>query len=322
MTRPAPLVSIVICTRNRAKHLDGMLAALSKIQSEHEWEALLVDNASTDDTAAILQRAAAANPRLRYLLVERLGLGAARDGSWPETRGEIVTFTDDDCYIEPNFVDALVEVFREHPAVGCVGGRILLYDPEDAPITLDLRDAPHDTPPRQFVRAGTLHGANLSFRREVLEQTGGFDPTLGAGTSFPCEDIDAVAAASWAGYPLRFDPRPVVYHHHRRRAADVPGQIAHYLKGSGAYYAKYLLRADSRRAYMSGWWRHALQSSPLRKRARMGEIWAAAAYLIHHKRYGFLLTAAPIGIAAYMALVAMVAYATLVRRSRQLFHPA
>jgi hypothetical protein len=166
-----------------------------------------------------------------------------------------------------------------------LGGRILLFDPADARVTIDERDYPVEIAPHSFVEAGAIKGANLSFRHEALQKAGGFDPELGAGTPFPCEDIDAVAAVLWAGYKGRYDPRPLVLHHHRRREPDVPRLRAGYDRGRGAYYAKFLLRPESRRAYAAGWLgeiRKNLNGAGLARLFR--ELRSAAAYLGGHRR--------------------------------------
>lgn len=314
----APVVSIVICTRNRAKTLQATIAALMRIESSHPWEAILVDNASTDGTMQALQAFGNHGGRFRCLRVERIGLGAARDAAWRQARGRIVSFTDDDCYVAPDYVDQIVEVFRRHPEVGCVGGRILLHDPTDAPITIEERDVPRELRPFHFVEAGELHGANLSFRFEALERAGGFDPELGAGTPFPFEDIDVVAATSWAGVPARFDPLPVVSHHHGRKPADTGRIMAGHDRGRGAYYAKYILRKDTRKAYVIGWWRLAnafYYASTLGRLLR--ECRSAAAYFLHRKRYGFLLVALPVWAAAYAGITVMVGLRFLASRLRR-----
>jgi hypothetical protein len=152
-------------------------------------------------------------------------------------------------------------------------------------VTIDERDYPVEMAPHSFVSAGAIKGANLSFRREALQRIGGFDPKLGAGTPFPCEDIDAVAAVLWAGYRGRYDPRPLVLHHHRRRDADVPGLRAGYDRGRGAYYAKFLLRPECRRAYAVGWLsevRGSLDTTGLTRLFR--ELRSAAAYLRSRRR--------------------------------------
>ena len=108
--------------------------------------------------------------------------------------------------------------------------------------------------PRAFVPAGAVQGANMAFRRAVLERIRGFDEQLGAGTRFPCEDIDAVAAVLWAGIPGVYDPRPVVYHDHGRKTEREAAELMRsYDEGRGAYYAKYILAPASKSKYIAAW---------------------------------------------------------------------
>jgi glycosyltransferase involved in cell wall biosynthesis len=302
MTDDPITVSIIICTRNRAHSLGGTLTSLIAQSTKHSWEALLVDNASTDNTAEVIRAAAESDPHLRYLSVTRIGLGAARDAAWRQARGQIIAFTDDDCYLEADYIDRLVEAWADYPDAGAIGGRIRLHDPDDAPITIDERNLAEVYPARAFLKAGALHGANLTFWREVLETTGGFDPELGAGTQFPCEDIDAVAALVWAGYPARYDPRFQVSHHHGRKACDVPRIMEGYDRGRGAYFMKYILRTDSRAAYMSAW-RDSLRHSYGRDgfQARRRELSYALRWLKSRREYAAMAVvavAAPVMIAA------------------------
>ncbi|PTR12053.1 glycosyltransferase family 2 protein [Cereibacter azotoformans] len=256
-TRPA--LSIVICTRNRGDRLGPMLAALAAIRSERPWEVLLIDNASSDATPEVIRASGTLGGRLRMLRHDRIGLGAARDFAWREARGAILSFTDDDCYPDPDYVDAVLAAFADHPEAGCIGGRIRLHDPSHARVTIDERDAVAVVPPRRLVETGSFHGANLSVRRTALERAGGFDPALGAGTPFPCEDIDLVARCVWSGQAALFDPRPTVRHDHGRTEADLPRLMAAYDRGRGAYYAKFVARPDTRRAYLADWFRRAGQ---------------------------------------------------------------
>ncbi len=247
-------VSVVICTRNRHDQLEETLDSLMKLRSGHQWEAIILDNASTDRTKEVIEAFAKVCPNAHYAYEAQRGLGAARDTAWRSTRGKIVAFTDDDCILPADYIDRVAEVFREDPELGFIGGRIELFDPDDAPVTIDLRDHRVEIPANAYVSAGMLQGANMVIRRDVLVKTGGFDRRLGAGTPFPCEDIDAVAAAVWAGYRGAYDPRPVILHHHRRKAADVPDILLSYDRGRGAYYMKYLLKPETRAAYVRGWW--------------------------------------------------------------------
>ncbi len=302
MSSADPDLSIVICTRDRAGQLRGTLDSLIAMKTDRRWEAILVDNGSTDGTADVIRRAAEAEPRIRYFREDRVGLGAARDRGWREARSALIALTDDDCYVAEDYVDAVLAAFDGRPDVGVLGGRILLFDPQDARVTIDERDYPVEIAPRSFVLAGAVKGANLSFRREALQAIGGFDPELGAGTPFPCEDVDAVAAVLWAGFRGRYDPRPLVLHHHRRRLPDVPRLRAGYDRGRGAYYAKFLLRPECRRAYAAGWLREIrkhLNGAGLARLFR--EIRSAAAYLRARRKIVPLLVLAPLALAAYCA---------------------
>lgn len=253
-------VSLIVCTRNRASRLPDFLERISLLESPPGgWELILVDNASTDASAAHIETfAAGASFPARYAHAPVPGLGRARNIGIAHARGQILAFTDDDCYPRPNYLRAIVEVFEEH-RVGFVGGRVVLHDPTDAEVCIKDVEKACEIGPHRFVRAGLVHGANMAVRREVVDMIGGFDPQLGAGT--PCvagEDIEYVARAAWAGWPGRYDPRPVVAHHHGRK----PGAAANRLEqgydyGRGAYYAKFLLDRRARGTYLRGWYRRA-----------------------------------------------------------------
>ncbi|CAH0495463.1 glycosyltransferase family 2 protein [Novosphingobium sp. CECT 9465] len=296
-------LSIIVCTRNRAQSLEPMISAMKAIRSEQDWELLLVDNASTDNTRERLTFLAEGAGNFRIVTASRIGLGAARDMAWREARGDIILFTDDDCYVAPDIVDATIAVFDAHPEIGFAGGRILLHDPDDYPVTIDERTQASDIPAFEFVRPGALQGANMAFRRNALERIGGVDPALGAGTPFPCEDIDTVAACVWAGLPGRFDPSMVVRHHHGRKASDYPALMASYDRGRGAYFAKHLLCRKSRIAYLQGWIAGTfrdLHRGRLSTLAR--ELAAAKAYMIHRRAWATLIAMAPLAGAVYVTL--------------------
>lgn len=244
-------LSIIICTRNRAVTLPACLNALSKLRSDRTWEVLMVDNASTDATADVLAKADKLGGRMRVMRVDRIGLGHARDAAWREARGNVVSFTDDDCYVAVDYVDAVLAVFDEAPDIACVGGRIMLYDSDDVGLGVDTREFRMELAPRRYVSPGCFQGANLSIKRSVLEKIGGVDTDLGAGTPFPCEDIDMVAAIVWQGFRALYDPSPTVWHHHGRKLTDVDKVLAGYDRGGGAYFAKYIMRCDSRKVYMT-----------------------------------------------------------------------
>lgn len=251
---PEPCVSVVVCTRNRATELRQALDYWTRISAAIPWELILVDNGSTDATQDVIQQfASTTDIACRSVLEPRPGLSRARNRGWRAARAPVIAFTDDDCYPQPDYVSELWAGFGQ-PAIGYLGGQVLLYDPQDYPITIQTRAQRLDIPPRSFVRAGLVHGANMAARRTVLEAVGGFDEMLGAGTPFPAEDVDFLSRASAAGFGGAYDPRPVVRHHHERReSAEIRQLQRAYDLGRGAYYAKGFLDPARRRNIARGW---------------------------------------------------------------------
>lgn len=230
------MISLVICTRNRAGPLARCLGAVARIVHAGRWEAVLVDNGSTDGTRAVIETAGGP---VRYVHQPIKGLSNARNAGVAAARGALILFTDDDCYPEPDLLDAVVRAFSD-PAVGFATGRIRLYDPDDAPTTINESTTPLTFPPRRFLPAGAVKGANLAFRRAVLDAIGPFDPRFGSGASFPSEDADAAQRAALAGWTGVYAPEMVVWHHHGRKAADLPALHRQYDVGRGAFHAKLL----------------------------------------------------------------------------------
>lgn len=234
-------ISLIICTRNRAAGLDACLQYIKQLQFPESSEVVIVDNGSTDETGDVLLRFKNEMEIPVNIVQESTpGLANARNAGIAQARGEIIAFTDDDCYPEPEFLVQILKAF-ERSDVGFVGGRIMLHDPTDYPATINESMVPLTFKPGAFLRAGAVHGANLAFRAAVLRQVGGFDPLFGSGALFASEDVDTTARISRAGYVGLYDPTIVVSHHHGRKAKDVRKLYRSYSIGRGAYHAKLLL---------------------------------------------------------------------------------
>jgi GT2 family glycosyltransferase len=268
---------LVICTRNRAAQLDRCLTALKELHSPEKWELIVINNASSDNTMDIIESFQGSLPcELRVAVEPKPGLGRARNLGWRTACGDLVAFTDDDCYPDPHFLSAVLLAFKDNPRLGFVGGQIRLYDPTDYRITIQEHAQRESLPPRSFIPAGLIQGANMSFRRSAIGAVGGFDEMFGAGAVFPCEDIDIVARLSATGWEGAYDPAPLVYHHHGRKTdAQAARLMKQYDRGRGAYYAKSLLNRSLRTAALKHWYRSIL-SQPYRTTGR--ELAAACEY--------------------------------------------
>jgi GT2 family glycosyltransferase len=254
---PSLSLSVVVCSRNGVEKLKRCVEAMLSVKTRRDWELVIVDNDSSDGTGEYLASLTARTldrPTVRGAFEGIHGLAAARNRGWRAATGSIVAFTDDDCYASADYVDSILDVFEGDQNIGFLGGRILLFDASDQKITIQESEQREYFSPASFVAAGVIQGANMAFRRTVLEGIGGFDERMGHGTRFSCEDIDAVAAALWAGFSGVYDPRPVVYHHHGRRTdSDSSRLMRIYDLGRGAYFTKYILAKSSRWVYLRAW---------------------------------------------------------------------
>jgi hypothetical protein len=243
---PNPDLSLVICTRNRCAQLVPCLETIQRIEFERPWELIVVNNGSDDATALVVQEfIKAASFPVRHVFEPKLGLGNARNAGVAAASGEVLAFTDDDCYPAPDFLTRVWSAFRD-PSLGYATGRILLHNPSDLPLAIQDYDVPVTFPGRSFIHPGGVQGANMAFRCQVLGEIGGFDPLFGAGSLFPAEDLDAASRASAAGWKGQYCPDIVVRHHHGRKAFDAESMWKSYGIGIGACYMKLFLRGPDR----------------------------------------------------------------------------
>jgi GT2 family glycosyltransferase len=289
-------LSVIISTRNRVESLRRCVDALASVKTNHEWELIIVDNGSTDGTHQYLTSLPRQIGKARFtnIYYPKPGQAAALNAAIREANANILAFTDDDCYVAEDYIDAMISVFENRPDLGFIGGRILLYDPTDLKLTIDERNEFILFPPRTFLATGQVQGANMAFRRSTIERIGGFDEDFKIAA-----DIDISAAALWAGISGAHDPTPVVYHHHKRKTkAAGNAAIRRYDYSRGEYFAKYLKRADSRSLYLKGWINHKMflirnvrnrQGNTFVARKIFREIFGGAIYLM--RRVSFKFTA-------------------------------
>jgi glycosyltransferase involved in cell wall biosynthesis len=235
-------ISLIICTRNRCQQLGLCLEAVLRIKFKRDWELIIVDNGSTDDTGTVVHNLISTAPvAVTYVTEPRSGLGNAHNAGLAVAVGDIVAFTDDDCYPAPDFLEQIWHAFSDS-SVGYVTGRIILHDPTDYPAVINETTTPKTFPARSFVHAGQVQGANMAFRRQALLAVGGFDPLFGPGSLFNAEDADAAGRVSAFGWKGKYCPGILVRHHHRRKAADFEHLWRSYDIGVGAYHMKVLLK--------------------------------------------------------------------------------
>jgi GT2 family glycosyltransferase len=242
-----PFATVIIITRNRPKVLSDCLDHLAN-QSYAYFETFVVDSSDNYDTRDLLT----SWPAIHYLSIwdGRNNMPSARNLGLSHTRGDIVAFIDDDSMVFPNWLENIVSGYSGE-LIGGVGGRILdnfiKVDPNDTRIG---KVFPDGTVVQNFSRSienpiivEWFGGCNMSFRRSILNDLGGFDPKYGGSNSY--EDVDMSTRVRKAGYQLMLIPSAVVDHIFAPRVAGVvtrdyenPNVRYHFIHNRAYYVTK------------------------------------------------------------------------------------
>jgi glycosyltransferase involved in cell wall biosynthesis len=218
-------ISVVITTFNRAPLLERTLHYLRSQAYEPGDEVIVVNNASSDHTSAVIARAAADFPvPLHQLLETEAGKSPALNAGLALARGEILALTDDDVIVAEDWLSTIRGLFAD-PHRALVGGRVDPLWESPAPSWLRVecngRYGEMSSPlallhygEAQDLGARTAVGANLIVRRSVMDALGGFAPHLGRrrGTLLCGEDHDFCQRAGAAGFSCEYRPEVRVRH--------------------------------------------------------------------------------------------------------------
>jgi GT2 family glycosyltransferase len=202
----APRISVVVCSHNGAATLGECLDGIARLDYP-DYETIVVDDGSTDETAAI----AAARDGVRLISTENRGLSAARNTGLEAASGEVVAYVDDDAFPDPRWLDYVALALRDGTHAG-VGGPNLPV-PGDGLVAESVANAPGG--PVHVLLSDTvaehIPGCNMAFRRDRLAAIGGFDPRFRVAG----DDVDVCWRLQEQGWTLGFHAAAVVWHHRR-----------------------------------------------------------------------------------------------------------
>lgn len=218
-----PFISVVVCTYRRPSSLRIALESLgAQTCLMSRWELLVVDNGSGDGTEDVVRTFAEAEPELnvRYVLEETPGLSVARNAGIAAAEGEIIAFLDDDVVVEPGWLSALAAAYTMATEAAAVGGPVRAQWLAPRPTWLDDSFLPSLSVKdlggtfRRLRSTERLVGANMSFRRDILEAGGGFSTRLGRHGQLLLdkEDIELQDRLFDNGSPVFYAPDAVVHH--------------------------------------------------------------------------------------------------------------
>lgn len=210
-------LTVAIPTYNRAGRLRETLAGVTRqAYPAGDYEILVIDNNSTDETAAVVAEFAAAAPAPRRLLETRQGLDHARNRAIAEARGGIIVFADDDILVGPDWLLELTKPFAASEQIAAVGGEVIPVFPDGLPAWVKDWHGPlafrSDAGPLEGAQSPM--GANLAIRRGVFAALGPFHTALdrSAGNYFSGGDAEMVRRIRGAGLEVWFAPAAAVRH--------------------------------------------------------------------------------------------------------------
>jgi len=218
-------ITVILCTYNRCQSLAAALRGVvtQVLPDSVEWEVLVVDNNSQDQTPLVVEDFSARHPgRVRYLLEPRQGKSHALNAGIQEARGEVLAFLDDDATVEQTWLQNLTGGLFSGDWAGA-GGRIVLRWPSELPPWL-ATEGPYARSPLPHFDEGQEakelskppFGTNMAFRKEVFKKYGHFRTDIGPSPSRETprahEDTEFGSRLLAAGERLRYEPSAVVYH--------------------------------------------------------------------------------------------------------------
>lgn len=277
-------ISVVVCTKNRAAALRRCLLSIFDIDFSGNWEIIVVDNGSSDRTPEVIAEMQQGSPvPFRSCVESRPGNSAGRNAAISLARGTVMFFTDDDCIVDRSVLREVWAVFADQ-RVGYAGGRILLFNPNDYPISVMQEPALIAVAPGSMVYPGLVQGSNMAFRRELLVELGGFDPMFGAGAQFAGEEVELATRASFGGWHGGYFPAPLVYHDHGRDRNKARQLQRQYEFGIGACYGKFLLDTRTRWTCLITWFRRSAKQLFRHPLGLPSQLAGAIRYVRNHGR--------------------------------------
>jgi glycosyltransferase involved in cell wall biosynthesis len=224
-----PRISVVVCVYNGEKQIAECLSALEGVDYP-DYEVIVVDDGSTDSTAAIAGRFP-----VRLISTENRGLSAARNVGLSSATGAIIAYIDGDAYPEPEWLKRLAMVFLKTDYIGVGGPNI--PPPSDPPVAQCVARAPGG--PIHVLISDTeaehIPGCNMAFRRAALLEICGFDAQFRVAG----DDVDICWRLQERGWKLGFSPTAVVFHHRRDSLRAYWKQQAGYGKAEAMLERKY-----------------------------------------------------------------------------------
>lgn len=217
-------LSLIVATYNRAESLiTALQSVVEQTAPKEEWECVVVNNNSTDDTAARFKTFAEAHPdvQLRMVDEQRQGLSYARNRGIGESEGEYIAIIDDDERIAPDFIASYIALFDSTSDAMAAGGPIVAEYPSGKPRWMSsfterpIANTMYFGDKVTLFPAGRIPGGgNMAIRRSAIRRYGVFDTSLGyvGEKLIGGEECDLFERLQIAEAKYYYVPGAVMYH--------------------------------------------------------------------------------------------------------------
>ena len=218
------MISVILCTYNRDKYIYNVLKSVAENDYPREqYEIVLVNNNSTDNTETECQRFQADYPDIRFLycVETNQGLSHARNRGIRESHGDLLAYVDDDATVNKEYLRTYADFFEKTPEAVAAGGPILpVYETEEPAwmshytrqlVTGKLYLGEKQ---KQFAHGAYPGGGNSCYRRSVFDAGGLFNVELGrkGGSLIGAEEKDLYDKMTSRGMKFYYLPTAILYH--------------------------------------------------------------------------------------------------------------
>ncbi|MBN3039648.1 MAG: glycosyltransferase family 2 protein [Candidatus Omnitrophica bacterium] len=217
-----PLISVIVCTYNRAALLEKTLNSLIVQKPDFGFEILVIDNNSSDNTSETVEnlKSRAVSP-ISYFLEKKLGIAVARNRGADLAKGQYIAYIDDDAVASPNWLREIINAFSlVKPKPACCVGRVKLdwqgerqkWFPKEHETLLGKYDFGDS---KKFLGSqGYLVTMNAAFDRDIFLRLGKFKTYLGrkGNCLLSGEDNNMYDRIYQAKHPIYYNPDQLIYH--------------------------------------------------------------------------------------------------------------
>lgn len=209
------MISVLIATKDRPQKLKACIRSIL-LNTYHNFEILILDQSRGGAAKQFVN--SLHNKRVIYTKLRVVGKSKAINRGLTIAKGDIISFTDDDCIVSRNWLSSIDRYFKKHPKVMGVFGKTLPYEPKKhhlfvCPATFTKFSETITSNPKDIYSLVLGQGNNVSYRQKIFQNLGNMNESFGPGARILTgEDCEFLYRALIKNYTIAYSPKILVYH--------------------------------------------------------------------------------------------------------------